>query len=163
MGCRWKRRGSGFSILWPPSSCPAWPRSPLWRASFHPPAAFKTRQLTFQPAGWTSRCLCGGLPSGLCAALSVDGHTGSSLSASACLSLARLAACVRFASPPLLLLLLLFFLTFPCVVTKQGGETLSFRDDGDFFFLLFGPVARGDRKHCCHGNSCEGSKNISCD
>lgn len=68
---------------------------PLSKASFHLPAAFKTCQLTFQPAGWTSWCLCGGLPSGLCVALSVDRRTGSALSANTFLSLAVLSACVR--------------------------------------------------------------------
>lgn len=52
---------------------------PLFQASFHLCAAFKACQLTFQRAGWTSRCLCGGLPLGLCVALSVDRHMGSCL------------------------------------------------------------------------------------
>lgn len=49
---------------------------PLFQPSFHLSAAFKTCQLTFQRAGWTSWCLCGGLPVGLCVALSVDRHMG---------------------------------------------------------------------------------------
>lgn len=52
---------------------------PLFQPSFHLCAAFKTCQLTFQRAGWTSWCLCGGLPLGLCVALSVDRHMGSRL------------------------------------------------------------------------------------
>lgn len=56
---------------------------PLFQPSFHLCAAFKTCQLTFQRTGWTSWCLCGGLPLGLCVALSLDGHMGSCLCLSA--------------------------------------------------------------------------------
>lgn len=68
--------------LWLYHIIPALPLStlttlPLFKPSFHLRAAFKTCQLTFQLAGRTSWCLCGGLLSGLCVALSADGHTGS--------------------------------------------------------------------------------------
>lgn len=70
--------------LWLYHIIPALPLSslttlPLFQPSFHLCAAFKTCQLTFQRAGWTSWCLCGGLPMGLCVALSVDRHMGSCL------------------------------------------------------------------------------------
>lgn len=70
--------------LWLYHIIPALPLSslttlPLFQPSFHLCAAFKTCQLTFQRAGWTSWCLCGGLPLGLCVALSVDRHMGSCL------------------------------------------------------------------------------------
>lgn len=84
---------------------------PLFEPSFHLPAAFKTCQLTFQAAGWTSWCLCGGLPSGLCVALSADRHTGSSLSANTFLSLAVLTACVR-----------LMFLHFTFLLSQQWPD-----------------------------------------
>lgn len=51
----------------------------LFQPSFHLSVPFKTCQLTFQHAAWTSWCLCGGLPLGLCVALSVDRHMGSCL------------------------------------------------------------------------------------
>ena len=70
--------------LWLYHIIPALPLSslttlPLFQLSFHLSAAFKTCQLTFQRAGWTSWCLCGGLPLGLCVALSADRHMGSCL------------------------------------------------------------------------------------
>ncbi len=80
------RRGALIKApkLWLYHIIPALPLSslttlPLFQPSFHLCAAFKTCQLTFQRAGWTSRCLCGGLPLGLCVALSADRHMGSCL------------------------------------------------------------------------------------
>lgn len=84
----------------PSCSCPHSPRC-LWkRRLFISPQLSKTRQLTFQRAGRTSWCLCGGHPWGFCVACCVDSHTGSSLSANTFLSLSVLSACVPPMSPP---------------------------------------------------------------